>query len=290
MRRLSVPVVAPVWAPVWALVWALVWAGAPVQAPAHAQDRFITLASTTSTDNSGLFAEILPRFQAQSGIAVRVVAVGTGQAIRLAERGDADVLLVHHKPSEEKFVADGFGLERHDVMYNDFVVVGPAADPAGIKGMVRAREAFAKIARGRHLFVSRGDNSGTHRAEQSIWRASGSDPAAGRGKWFREAGAGMGAALNTASGMNAYILTDRGTWTSFSNKGSFAVLVEGDPALFNQYGVIVVSPERHPHVKADAANLFVAWLTGAAGQAAIAAFRKRGRQLFTPNAKPSTGN
>ena len=270
----------------WVLVWALVWA----EAPARAQDRFITLASTTSTDNSGLFADILPRFQAQSGIAVRVVAVGTGQAIRLAERGDADVLLVHHKPSEEKFVAGGFGIRRHDVMYNDFVVAGPAGDPAGIKGMVRATDAFAGIARGPHLFVSRGDNSGTHKAEQSIWRASGADPAAGRGKWFREVGAGMGAALNTASGMNAYILTDRGTWTGFSNKGSLAVLVEGDPALFNQYGVIVVNPARHPHVKADEANLFVAWLTGAAGQAAIAAFRKRGRQLFTPNANPSTGN
>ena len=270
---------------------ALVWAGVPAQAPAHAQDRFITLASTTSTDNSGLFADILPKFQAQSGVAVRVVAVGTGQAIRLAERGDADVLLVHHKPSEEKFVAEGFGLERHDVMYNDFVVAGPAGDPAGIKGMVRARDAFAQNRPGPAPVRLAGRQFG-HPQGRAVHLAGQRrmNPAAGRGKWFREVGAGMGAALNTASGMNAYVLTDRATWTGFSNKGSLAVLVEGDPALFNQYGVIVVSPARHPHVKADEANLFAAWLTGAAGQAAIAAFRKRGRQLFTPNAEPSTGN
>ncbi len=252
---------------------------------ARAEARFITLASTTSTENSGLFAHILPRFTEASGIEVRVVAVGTGQAITLAENGDADVLLVHHTPSEETFVAEGYGVARFDVMYNDFVLVGPASDPADIKGIATASAALAKIAAAEVPFASRGDDSGTHKKELGLWRAAGVDPAVASGTWYRETGAGMGATHNTASGMDAYALSDRATWLKFANKRSLEILVEGDPELFNQYGVILVSPQRHPHVKAGEGEAFIKWLTTPAGQAAIAAYRIDGAPAFFPNAR-----
>ena len=254
-------------------------------AGAQAEERFITVASTTSTENSGLFAHILPLFTEASGIDVRVVAVGTGQAIKLAKNGDADVLLVHHKPSEEAFVAEGYGVERFDVMYNDFVLVGPATDPAGVRGLAEAPTALARIAAAEAPFASRGDDSGTHKKELGLWRAAGVDPAVASGTWYRETGAGMGATLNTASGMDAYALSDRATWLKFANKGSLEILVEGDPELFNQYGVILVSPQRHPHVKAGEGEAFIKWLTSPAGQAAIAAYRIDGAPAFFPNAR-----
>ncbi|MCP5365027.1 MAG: extracellular solute-binding protein [Hyphomicrobiales bacterium] len=254
----------------------------------HAAERFITLASTTSTENSGLFAHILPLFTDQSGIDVRVIAVGTGQAIRLAERGDADVLLVHHRPSEEKFVKEGFGLERFDVMYNDFVFVGPADDPAGVRGMEKVTDALNKIASTQSVFVSRGDDSGTHKRERSLWQKAGVAVAEASGTWYRETGSGMGATLNTASALSAYTLSDRGTWVSFRNKGDLELLVEGDPLLFNPYGVIVVNPKKHPHVKVEDAQAFVNWLVSPAGQSAIGSFRVEGQQLFHPSA-PVTG-
>ena len=252
-------------------------------ATAAAADREITLASTTSTDNSGLFAHLLPIFEAASGIRVHVVAVGTGQAFRLARNGDADVLLVHDRVAEESFVARGWGLERRDVMYNDFVLLGPAGDPAGIADLADAVAALARIAAAAATFVSRGDDSGTHRAERRLWRAAGIDVAPVSGTWYREAGAGMGATLNTAAGLDAYTLSDRATWLSFLNRRNLDLLVEGDPRLFNQYGVILVNPARHPHIKAAAGHIFVDWLTSAAGQAAIAAFKVGGHQLFIPN-------
>lgn len=259
---------------------------AMVAGSATAGDRYITLASTTSTENSGLFSHLLPKFEAESGIAVRVVAVGTGQALRLARRGDADVLLVHHRPSEEAFVAEGHGVERFDVMFNDFVVVGPQDDPAEIAGMTDAPAALAKIAAAGAPFASRGDDSGTHKAELAIWRAAGVDAAAASGSWYRETGAGMGATLNTASAMDAYALTDRGTWISFRNRGSLDLLVEGDRRLANPYGVILVNPARHGHVKAADGQAFIDWLVSPVGQAAIAAFRVDGQQLFFPSAPP----
>lgn len=249
-----------------------------------AQAETIVLQSTTSTQNSGLLDAILPQFQAQTGIAVRVVAVGTGQAIRNARNGDGDALLVHDTAAEEAFVAKGWGLARHDVMYNDFVLVGPAADPADIAGMRDVTAALARIAGAGAVFVSRGDDSGTHKAELRLWQAAGIDASAASGRWYREAGAGMGATLNIAVGMGAYTLTDRATWTAFGNKGDHRVLVEGDPRLFNRYGVIVVNPARHPHVRADAAQDFVRWLTGPEGQKAIAGFRVDGQQVFFPSA------
>jgi tungstate transport system substrate-binding protein len=242
----------------------------------------LVMASTTSTRDSGLLDEILPKFQADTGIAVRVVAVGTGRALDLARRGDADVLLVHDRASEEAFVADGHGLARHPVMYNDFVIVGPAGDPAGIRGMDDVGAALARVARSEATFLSRGDDSGTHKAERRLWAAAGLDPTASGGGWYRETGSGMGATLNTASQLPAYTLTDRGTWLSFRNRGGLDLLVEGDPRLRNEYGVIVVSPERHPHVKAEAGRRLVEWLTGDAGRAAIAAFRVAGEPLFFP--------
>jgi tungstate transport system substrate-binding protein len=254
-------------------------------AGAQAEERFITVASTTSTENSGLFAHILPLFTEASGIDARVVAVGTGQAIKLAKNGDADVLLVHHKPSEEAFVAEGYGVERFDVMYNDFVLVGPATDPAGVRGLAEAPTALARIAAAEAPFASRGDDSGTHKKELGLWLAAGVDAAAASGTWYRETGAGMGATLNTASGMDAYALSDRATWLKFANKGSLEILVEGDPELFNQYGVILVSPQRHPHVKAAEGEAFIKWLTSPAGQAAIAAYRIDGAPAFFPNAR-----
>ena len=249
-----------------------------------AADPFITVASTTSTANSGLFDDILAVFQKKTGIEVRVVAVGTGQALKLARNGDADVLFVHHKPSEEAFVADGFGIERFDVMYNDFMIVGPMADPAGVAGMKEAAAALKKIAGAQAPFASRGDDSGTHKKELGLWKTAGVDVAAQSGTWYRETGSGMGATLNTGIGMDAYILTDRGTWLSFKNRDDHKVLVEGDPVLFNQYGVILVNPEKHPHVKTELGQKFIDWVISAEGQKAIGAFKINGEQLFTPNA------
>ena len=250
-----------------------------------AGERFIIVASTTSTQNSGLFDHLLPQFSAGTGIAVRVVAVGTGQALRIARNGDADVLFVHHKPSEERFVAEGFGVRRYEVMYNDFVIVGPAGDPAGIRGLASAAAALARIAAAKAAFASRGDDSGTHKTERDLWRRAGIEPAAASGGWYRELGSGMGATLNTAAGLPAYALSDRGTWISFKNKQDLEILVEGEPGLFNQYGVILVNPQRHPHVRARDGQAFIDWLIGAAGQKAIAAHRRDGQQLFFPNAR-----
>jgi tungstate transport system substrate-binding protein len=255
--------------------------------PAVSADQFITVASTTSTENSGLFRYLLPLFQQDTGIEVRVVAVGTGQALALAQRGDADVLFVHHRPSEEKFVAEGFGVARFDVMYNDFVVVGPRTDPAGVQGMTDVAAALAQIAAKHAIFVSRGDDSGTHKLELSLWKAAGIDVAAASGTWYRAAGAGMGATLNTASGLDAYSLTDRGTWISFKNRSNVAILIEGDSRLFNQYGVMLVNPKKHPHVKATDGQTFIDWLLSDKGQQAIAAFRIEGEQAFFPNARKS---
>jgi len=252
--------------------------------PAVAAERFITVASTTSTENSGLFGYILPQFQQATGIAVRVVAVGTGQAMKNAERGDADVLFVHHQPSEEQFVAQGFGVERRDVMYNDFVLVGPQTDPARIQGMMDVVAALAQIAATPAPFVSRGDDSGTHKLELSLWEAAGIDVKKASGSWYREVGAGMGATLNAVTGLDGYTISDRGTWISFQNKRKLAMLVAGDPRLFNQYGVILVNPAKHAHVKAKDGQAFIDWLTSDQGQQAIADFRIEGQQLFFPNA------
>jgi tungstate transport system substrate-binding protein len=248
-----------------------------------AADRFITVASTTSTENSGLFHAILPLFERATGIAVRVVAVGTGQAIRMAERGDADVLFVHHRPSEARFVADGFGVERHEVMYNDFVLVGPRDDPAGVVGTVDAVGALTQIAARRAPFASRGDDSGTHKRELALWRVAGIDVEAASGSWYRETGSGMGTTLNIASGMGAYAITDRGTWLNFNNRGELIMLVEGDRRLFNPYGVMLVNPTRHPHVKAAAGQAFINWLLSPEGQGAIAAYRIDGQPVFFPS-------
>ena len=272
--------------PMWLLSAALLAASFPLTA--GAAERFITVASTTSTKNSGLFDHILPLFEKKTGIQVRVVAVGTGQAIRLARNGDADVLFVHHRPSEEKFVADGFGVQRFGVMYNDFVIAGPKDDPARIAGMRDAAKALKKIAGARAPFVSRGDDSGTHKKELALWRAAGVDTARASGTWYRETGSGMGATLNTASAMQGYALADRGTWLSFKNRAGLRVLVEGDTRLFNPYGVILVNPERHPHVKADLGREFIAWLISPEGQAAIGDFRINGEILFKPNATAVT--
>lgn len=251
----------------------------------QAEERFILLQSTTSTENSGLFAHVLPQFTAETGIAVRVVAVGTGQAIRNAQNGDGDVLLVHDTQAEQAFVAAGFGTARHDVMFNDFVLIGPSRDPAEIAGMTDAAAALSKIASAQALFASRGDDSGTHKAELRLWQAAGVDAAAASGQWYRETGAGMGATLNTAIAMGAYVLADRATWTAFGNTSEHRTLVQGDPALFNQYGVIRISEVVHPHVKAQDAQVFVDWVLSQTGQAAIADFRVNGQQVFFPNAK-----
>lgn len=244
--------------------------------PAAAQE-VITVASTTSTEQSGLFDHILPIFRDETGIEVRVVAQGTGQALETGRRGDADVVLVHARELEEQFVAEGYGVERFDVMYNDFVIVGPRDDPAGIAHAESAAAAMAAIAEAGAPFVSRGDDSGTHVAERKLWAMAAIEPA---GDWYRETGAGMGPTLNTASQMNAYTLTDRGTWLSFANRGELEILFEGDEVLFNPYGVILVNPDRHPHVNAAAGQAFIDWLTSPAGQAAIAGFTIGGQQLF----------
>jgi tungstate transport system substrate-binding protein len=254
----------------------------------RAADDFIIVQSTTSTQNSGLFEHILPLFTEKTGIEVRVVAVGTGQALKNAEKGDGDVVLVHSQPDEEKFVADGWGVKRYPVMYNDFILVGPAADPARIAGMKQAPEALKKIAEARAPFASRADDSGTHKAELKLWQQAGIDPKTSSGSWYLETGSGMGATLNIAVGKLAYALTDRGTWIAFANKDDFKVLVEGDDKLFNQYGVILVNPAKHPNVKAKEGQAFIDWLTGPEGQAAIADYKIDGQQLFFPNARPQS--
>ena len=252
--------------------------------PAFAQERSITVASTTSTEQSGLFGHILPIFTRESGIAVRVVALGTGQALDVGRRGDADVVFVHDRAAEERFVAEGFGGPRRHVMFNDFVITGPAADPARIAGLGDTAEALRRIAAARAPFISRGDRSGTHAAELRLWQLAGIDPATGRGQWYREVGQGMGPALNTAAAQGAYILADRGTWLSFRNRQDQRILIEGDSRLFNQYGVMLVNAQRHAHVKAADGQRFIDWLLSAAGQAAIASYRINGEQLFFPNA------
>jgi tungstate transport system substrate-binding protein len=256
--------------------------------PVTAADQFIIVQSTTSTQNSGLFEHLLPKFREATGIEARVVAVGTGQALKNAQNCDGDVLFVHAKPDELKFVAAGYGVKRFDVMYNDFVIVGPKADPAKIAGTRDAAAALKSIADARAPFASRGDDSGTNKKEISLWKAAGVDPTGASGKWYRETGSGMGATLNAAAGMNAYTLADRGTWISFGNKDGLEILVEGDPDLFNQYGVMRVSPDHCPKVKVEAGQKFVDWVTSPDGQAAIASYKIDGQQLFFPNARRSS--
>ena len=268
---------------------AVIAAATAISGPAIAEDRFIIVQSTTSTQNSGLFDAILPQFTEETGIEVRVVAVGTGQAIKNATNGDGDVLLVHAKPAEEKFVADGYGVQRFDVMYNDFVIVGPASDPAGVTGMSDALAALDKIAEAETPFASRGDDSGTHKKELALWGETSVAPEARDDAWYRETGSGMGATLNVAVGMDAYTMTDRATWIAFENKGDFQIHVEGDDNLFNQYGVILVNPETHAHVKAEDGQVFIDWLIGPDGQKAIAGYEVGGQQLFFPNANKEQG-
>ncbi len=251
---------------------------------APAQDRFITVASTTSTEQSGLFGFLLPMFEKESGIKVRVVALGTGQALDLARRGDADVVFVHAKAAEEKFLAEGHGVKRYPVMYNDFVLIGPKSDPAKVAGGKDIVDALKKIRSAQAPFVSRGDKSGTHMAELDLWKASGVELEQAKGPWYRDTGQGMGPALNTAASMNAYLLADRATWLAFRNRGELAILVEGDKRLYNQYGVILVNPDRHPTVKKDLGQKFIDWLISPAGQKAIADYKINGEQLFFPNA------
>jgi tungstate transport system substrate-binding protein len=251
---------------------------------AQAQEGFITVASTTSTEQSGLFTHLLPRFEQKTGIKVHVVAVGTGQALDIARRGDADVVFVHARSAEEKFLAEGHGVKRYPVMYNDFVLVGPKSDPAKIGGSRDILEALKKLEAARAPFVSRGDNSGTHLAELDLWKAAGIDIDTAKGPWYRDTGQGMGPALNTASSMNAYILTDRGTWLSFKNRGDLTILVEGDKRLFNQYGVMLVNPDKHPSVKKELGQMFVDWVISPEGQQTIADYKINGEQLFFPNA------
>ncbi|MGH8708729.1 MAG: extracellular solute-binding protein [Burkholderiales bacterium] len=249
---------------------------------AGAQGTFIVVSSTTSTENSGLFKHLLPLFEKKTGIEVRVVAQGTGQALDTGKRGDCDVVFVHNKAAELKLVEEGWFVNRRDVMYNDFVIVGPKADPAGVKGMKDVVAALKRISAAKAPFASRGDKSGTHAAELRLWQAGGTEP---KGAWYRETGSGMGPTLNTASGMNAYALTDRGTWLSFKNRGELAIVVAGDPRLFNQYGIMLVNPARHAHVKQVAGRAFIDWVVSPAGQAAIGAYKIGGEQLFFPNAK-----
>ena len=255
-----------------------------VAAPALAQDKSIVVASTTSTQDSGLFGHILPLFKAKTGIDAKVVAQGTGQALDTGRRGDADVVFVHAKAQEEKFVADGAGVKRNPVMYNDFVLIGPKSDPAGIKGMTDVAEALKAIKAKSAPFISRGDRSGTHIAELDLWKAAGIDIGKDKGAWYKEIGQGMGAALNTASAANAYVLADRGTWLSFKNRGDLDILLAGDKRMFNQYGVILVNPAKHPHVKQELGQAFIDWLVSPEGQKAIADYKIEGQQLFFPNA------
>jgi tungstate transport system substrate-binding protein len=271
LKRLLFPVVAIV-------------AGLGACGACFAQQPSIIVASTTSTEQSGLFGYLLPRFSAATGIAVKVVAVGTGQALDIGRRGDADAVFVHDRPAEEKFLGEGFGVRRFDVMYNDFVIVGPKADPAHIAGSKDVTAALRAISAGNATFISRGDRSGTHEAELRLWREAGIDLDAVKGSWYREIGQGMGAALNMASATNAYLLTDRGTWLSFKNRGDLAVLTEGDRRLFNQYGVMLVNPLRHPNVRVKEGQAFVDWLVSSEGQKTIADYKVNGEQLFFPDA------
>ena len=264
----------------------LLLAGLAGGLPAQGQDRFIVMASTTSTDQSGLFGHLLPAFTRETGISVRVVAQGTGQALATARKGDADVVFVHDREAEDKFVAEGFGLPRRDVMYNDFIMVGPKADPAGLAGTRDVVVGLQRIAQARQPFVSRGDKSGTHAAELRYWKQAGIDVEAAKTSWYKESGSGMGPTLNIASAMNGYTLADRGTWLSFKNRGELAIVLQGDPRLFNPYGVIVVNPARHPHVKREMAQRFADWVVSPTGQKAIADYKIGGEQLFFPNAKP----
>src|SRR5215470_7499315 len=250
----------------------------------YAEDKSIVVASTTSTEDSGLFKHILPLFKAKTGIDVKVVAQGTGQALDTGRRGDADVVFVHAKAAEEKFLADGFGVKRFPVMYNDFILIGPARDPGGIRGMSDIVAALKAIRDKRAPFVSRGDRSGTHQAELALWATAGIDIARDKGAWYREIGQGMGAALNTAGAMDAYTISDRGTWISFRNRGDLIVAVEGDRRLFNQYGVMLVNPAKHPGVKTELGQQFISWLVAPEGQRAIANYQIDGQQLFYPNA------
>jgi tungstate transport system substrate-binding protein len=251
---------------------------------ARADERSIIVSSTTSTENSGLFKHLLPIFKAKSGIAVRVVAQGTGQALDMGKRGDCDVVFVHNKNAELKLVKEGYFVDRRDVMYNDFVIVGPKSDPAKIAGMKDVTEAMKKILAAQAPFASRGDRSGTHSAELRLWQAAGVDLAKKKGDWYRETGSGMGATLNTAAGMNAYALADRGTWLSFKNRQELTIVVQGDQRLFNQYGVMLVNPAKQKHVKKAEGKTFIDWLVSAEGQKAIAAYKIAGEQLFFPNA------
>ena len=258
--------------------------------PGVAQERSVRMLSTTSTENSGLLSYLLPIFESKTGIRVHVVAVGTGQALRGARNGDADVLMVHDKASELKFIAAGHGIERREVMYNDFVIVGPREDPAKIGGNKDAIRALQMIKKSGAVFVSRGDDSGTHKAERRLWRAAGIEPEGRSNPWYREAGSGMGATLNIAAGMNAYTLTDRGTWLSFRNRRDLEILVEGDPPLFNQYGILLVNPAKHPHVKAKEARALIDWITSPEGQRAIGNFTVKGQVLFIPNFRAKGGS
>jgi len=259
-------------------------AGVVFATSAFAQDKSILVASTTSTQDSGLFGHLLPLFKAKTGIDVRVVAQGTGQAIDTGRRGDADVVFVHAKAAEQKFLAEGFGVKRYPVMYNDFILVGPQGDPAGIKGSKDIVAAFKTLKDKGIAFISRGDKSGTHQAELNLWSIAGIDIANEKGSWYKEIGQGMGAALNSASASSAYVLADRATWLSFKNKGDLVIAVEGDNRLFNQYGVILVNPEKHPSVKKELGQQFIDWLVSAEGQKAIADYKINGEQLFYPNA------
>ena len=265
------------------LIWRIAFA-CLVATSAFAQEKFITVSSTTSTEQSGLFKHLLPVFEKKTGVQVRVVAVGTGQALDIGRRGDADVVFVHARPLEEKFLAEGQGVKRYDVMYNDFVLIGPKSDPAKVAGGKDVVLAFQQIRKAQSAFVSRGDRSGTHFAELELWKAAGIDIAKDRGPWYRDTGQGMGPALNTAAGMNAYILSDRGTWLSFKNRGDLEIVVQGDKRLFNQYGVMLVNPQKHPNVKKDWGQAFVDWLISPEGQKTIADYKINGQQLFFPNA------
>src|SRR6201747_743731 len=267
-----------------ALAFAVLFGAIVNYAPASAQDRSIVVASTTSTQDSGLFGYLLPLFKAKTDIEVKVIAQGTGQALDTARRGDADVVFVHAKSQEEKFLAEGFGVKRFDVMYNDFVLIGPKSDPAGVKGK-DIQTALKTIQAKAAPFVSRGDKSGTHSAELALWKQADIDIAATKGSWYREIGQGMGAALNTARAMSGYVLCDRGTWLSFRNRGDLDIAVEGDKRLFNQYGVMLVNPEKFAFVKKELGQAFVDWLVSAEGQAAIAGYKIEGQQLFFPNAE-----
>jgi tungstate transport system substrate-binding protein len=259
-----------------------------IYGPARGQaTKFIIVQSTTSTENSGLFKHMLPAFTQKTGIEVRVVAVGTGQAIKNAQNGDGDVLFVHDKPSEEKFIAEGWGVKRFEVMYNDFVIIGSAKDPAGIAGAKDVVEAFKKIAAAKAPFVSRGDDSGTHKSELRLWKAADVDAKAASGTWYREAGSGMGATINTGVGMGGYVFTDRATWSAFKNRGDYKIVVEGDKKLFNQYGIMLVNPAKHAKVKQAEGQAFIDWVLSGEGQGVIKSFQIGGEQQFFPNASPT---